>query len=112
MKIEITAAEAARPAQNPDALDYVLCGRAALDKPASPENYAAATSSFEHALEIDPQSVDARLGLAQVLASNVIDFSRPSTADADAMEIKQADTLANRALAAAPRSPYAHYVKA
>ena len=112
LKIEITAAEAARPAQNPDALDYVLRGRAALDKPASPENYAAATSSFEHALEIDPQSVDAQLGLAQVLASNVIDFSRPSTADADAMNIKQADTLANRALAAAPRSPYAHYVKA
>jgi adenylate cyclase len=111
LNIEITAAEAVRPAQNPDALDYVLRGRAALYRPTSSENYAEAIKSFEHALELDPQSVDAQIGLAQVLAANVIDFGTSSTAAADAININRAEALANRALAAAPRSPYAHLIK-
>ncbi len=112
LNVEITTAEAARPAQSPDALDYVLRGRAALYRPASSENYAGAINSFEHALELDPQSVDAQLGLAQVLASNVIDFGASGSSAADAIDIKRAEALANRALAAAPRSPFAHSVKA
>lgn len=89
-------------------LDYVLRGRAALYRPASPENYAEAISSFEHVLELEPQSIDAQIGLARVLVWRVLDFGSSSAAD----DIKRAEALANRALAAAPRSPSAHDVKA
>ena len=38
LNVELTTAEAARPTQNPDALDYVLRGRAVLYRPISREN--------------------------------------------------------------------------
>jgi adenylate cyclase len=107
LNIEITTAEAARPTQNPDALDYVLRGRAALYRPISQENYAEAMNLFEHAFELDPHSTDAQLGLAQVLVNRVLDFGPSSAGD----DIKRAETLANQALAAAPRTPLAHSVK-
>jgi TolB-like protein/class 3 adenylate cyclase/Flp pilus assembly protein TadD len=107
LNVEVITAEAARPAQNPDALDYVLRGRAALYRPISQENYAEAINLFEHALELDPQSADAQLGLAQALVGRVLDFGPSSPAD----DIKRAETLANRALVAAPRTPLAHSVK-
>ncbi|MBV9202327.1 MAG: tetratricopeptide repeat protein, partial [Alphaproteobacteria bacterium] len=89
------------------ALDYILRGRAAKYRPTSAENYAEAVSSFERALELDPQSPDAQLGLAQVLIGRVLDFPSSSAA----ADIDRADELANRALAAAPRSAWAHVVK-
>jgi adenylate cyclase len=108
LNIEMTAAEAARPAQNPDALDYVLRGRAAMYRaPLSLENYAEATSSFEHALKLDPQSTDAQLGLALILVNRVLEFGSSSAA----YDIKRAEALADRALAAAPQSLSAHFVK-
>jgi hypothetical protein len=42
LDIEMTAAEAARPTEEPDALDYILRGRAATLKPNSPESWAEA----------------------------------------------------------------------
>src|SRR5262249_10137993 len=81
---------------------------AARQRGTSPENSAEAIGSFEQALELDPQSTDAQLGLADALVNRVLDFGPNSAAD----DIKQAESLANRALAAAPRSPLAHQVKA
>jgi adenylate cyclase len=107
LNVEITTAEAARPAQNPDVLDYVLRGRAALYRPSSPENNAEARNWFEHALELDPQSTDAQLGLTNVLVERVLDFGSSSASD----DIKRAEMLTDRALAAAPRSPIAHVSK-
>jgi adenylate cyclase len=104
----MTSAEAARPVQNPDVLDYVLRGRAAFYRSTSPESNAEARNSFEHALELDPQSTDAQLGLAQVLVQRVMDFDSKTAAD----DIKRAGMLADRALAAAPRSSIAHATKA
>jgi len=40
LDLELVAAEAARPTDTPDALDYVFRGRAALLKPASHDSYA------------------------------------------------------------------------
>ncbi len=40
LNLELIGAEAARPTERPDALDYILRGRAALDKTASRDNYA------------------------------------------------------------------------
>jgi TolB-like protein len=46
---ELVRAEAARPTAHPDALDYMLRGRAAYSKPASRENYTEAVRLFEKA---------------------------------------------------------------
>jgi TolB-like protein len=59
LSLEITRREAARPTVNPDALDYILRGRAALLKPVSGDSYTEALSLFERALSLDPQSVEA-----------------------------------------------------
>jgi TolB-like protein/class 3 adenylate cyclase len=49
LSLEITRREAARPTVNPDALDCILRGRAALSKPPSRDTYAEAIRQFEHA---------------------------------------------------------------
>src|SRR5262249_15032417 len=61
---ELVRVEVARPIQHPDALDYILRGRAAMGKPRSRENWALAASLFERALALDPQSVEAQSRLA------------------------------------------------
>jgi TolB-like protein/class 3 adenylate cyclase len=50
LNLELTAREAARPTAHPDALDYILRGRAAYSKPASHDTYAEAISFYERAL--------------------------------------------------------------
>src|SRR6266480_7260281 len=60
LSLELIGAEAARPTDNPDALDYILRGRAAWPKPPSRDTYAEAISFFERALELDPRSSDAK----------------------------------------------------
>jgi TolB-like protein len=59
--VELIAAEAARPSEHPDALDYILRGRAAWNKGPTRDNYAQAISLFERALALDSRSVDAEL---------------------------------------------------
>jgi TolB-like protein/Tfp pilus assembly protein PilF len=107
LKIELIAAEAARPTEHPDVLDYIFRGRAALLKPDSRDSYAEAISQFEHALALDPQSVEAQSSLADSLASRVlIGLSDSRTAD-----LARADQLIGRALAASPRYAPAHAVR-
>src|SRR5271169_4961859 len=69
--VELIAAEAARPTEHPDALDYILRGRAAGLKPPSRENFAEMISLFEHALALDPQSFEGQSRLANVLTNRV-----------------------------------------
>src|SRR6516162_6605233 len=57
LSIELARAEAARPTQHPDALEYVLRGRAAALKPNSHDSRAEAMRLFEHALSLDPDSL-------------------------------------------------------
>ena len=60
--------------QNPadrDARDLVMRGWAWFYKPASKANLHEALRAFERALEIDPRSVDARIGIAGVLVDNI-----------------------------------------
>src|SRR6516225_445146 len=49
LDVELVTAEATRPNDHPDALNYIFQGRAALSKPRSRENLAEAISLFEHA---------------------------------------------------------------
>src|ERR1700745_602840 len=65
---ELVVAEAARPAEHPDALDYILRGRAVSHKGITPDNFAQTIDLFEHALAVDPQSVEAKTLLASALA--------------------------------------------
>jgi TolB-like protein/Tfp pilus assembly protein PilF len=103
--VELIAAAAAQPTEHPDALDYILRGRARRES--SPDVDAEAIRQFEHALALDPQSVEAQTVLANSLASRVLDLMTHSAA----VDIARADGLVERALAASPRNAYAHFVK-
>ena len=104
--IELIAAEAARPTEHPDALDYILRGRALL-KPPSPDSFMEAIGPFERALALDPQSAEAQSRLAHLLAGRVL-VGMTTSAPTD---LSRASDLVDRALAASPRYAFAHFVK-
>jgi adenylate cyclase len=105
--VELIAAEAARPAEHPDTLDYILRGRAAGLKPYSRENQAEQISLFEQALALDPQSVEAQIRLANALVRRVLSgMTGEATGD-----LRRAEGLVGQALAVKPRSAYGHFVK-
>jgi adenylate cyclase len=104
---ELVIAEAARPTEHPEALDYIFRGRAAMNKPPARDNYAEAIGLFEHALTLDPRSVEAQSWLAIALARRVLDQMSDSTAT----DIARAQGLVGQALAALPGSPLAHFAK-
>jgi TolB-like protein/class 3 adenylate cyclase/Flp pilus assembly protein TadD len=107
LNLELTAREAARPSQSPDALDYILRGRAAFSKPASRDTYAEAISFYERALELDPNSAEAQSLLARTLAARAMD----GLTDTAAADLARAEELARQALAISWRSPLAHFAK-
>jgi TolB-like protein/DNA-binding winged helix-turn-helix (wHTH) protein len=107
LDLEVTGVEAARRSEHPNAMEYVLQGRAALSKPSAPEHYVEAISLYERALALDPDSVEAKSWLATALAVRVFDVM----ADSPAADITRAEALAGEALAASPRSPLAHFAK-
>lgn len=104
---ELVAVEAARPTEHPDALDYILRGRAARLQPNSGVSYAEAIKLFWRALELDPQSAEAQSLLALALVQRA-EQHMTSTATSD---IEIAEMLSERALAAQPRSWRAHLAK-
>ena len=106
--VEMIASEAARPTEHSDALDYILRGRATRHKPNSRDVLAEAISLYERALSLDPGSVEAQSLLAATLVGRLLDFGSTSE-DAD---IKRAEELAAKAVAASPSSALAHYAKA
>jgi adenylate cyclase len=105
--VELIAAEAARPTEHPDVLDYVLRGRAVLLKPQTPDTYREAIKLFEHASALDPQSVEAEGRLSIALTGRVLD----GMSDAPAVDITRAERLVEQTLAASPRSALAHFAK-
>jgi len=107
LNLELIVAEATRPTENPDALDYILRGRAARLKPHSHNVYAEAISLFERALALDPGSAEAQSLLAGALAHRVLD----QMTDSAAADIARAEGLIGQALAASPRSALVHLVK-
>jgi TolB-like protein len=104
LNVEMVVAEAARPAEDPDAMDCILRGRAALAKARSVESSNEAIEWFERALSLAPSSAEAQAWIAATLAGRVIDLL-PGTSDADT---DRAEGLARQAVAAAPRSAWAH----
>src|SRR5262249_44788659 len=92
---------------HPDALDYVLRGRATRAKSPSRESYAEAIDLYERALALDPRSVEGQSWLAIALTGRVID----GVTDTAAADIALAEHLAGQALAAAHRSGHVHYAR-
>jgi TolB-like protein len=108
LNLELISAEAARPTENPDVLDYILRGRAATWKVPTRDTYMEAIGMYERALALDPRSVEAQSGLAQILSGRVL----AGWADTAAAEIARAEGLVAQALAASPRGWLAHNAKA
>jgi adenylate cyclase len=104
---ELVIAEAARPIDRPDALDYILRGRAALMKLPTQDSRAAAIALFERALWLEPQSVMAQSWLARALTTRATDRITTSAGT----DIARAEGLVGKALAVAPRSALAHYAR-
>jgi TolB-like protein/class 3 adenylate cyclase/Flp pilus assembly protein TadD len=107
LRVELIAAEAARPTEHPDALDYILRGRAVLLKPRTRDTYRDAIDSFERALALDPQSVEAQSHLAAALVIRVLN----GMADSGAADLARAETLIDQVLAASRRYAFAHHIK-
>ncbi|SEE53545.1 Adenylate cyclase, class 3 [Rhizobiales bacterium GAS191] len=66
--VDIESARAARERlSNPQAFDLILQARALTNQPPSPQRLGAALGFYERALETDPSSVAAMLGIADTL---------------------------------------------
>jgi adenylate cyclase len=104
LNLELIGAEAARPAGNPDAIDYIFRGRHALNKGSTRENFSEAIHLLEDALRHDPRSIDARVFLSHALIARVLEqISESETAD-----IERAEQLLTEAIASPRRQALAH----
>jgi adenylate cyclase len=75
-------------AVNPDARDLVMRGWAWLYRTYSKTSMQEAQQAFERALEIDPAFIEAKVGLAGVLVSNVAD-ARSTSVEQDKARAEQ-----------------------
>ena len=108
LNLELVAAEANRPVEHPDALDYVFRGREFFfGRPPSRATFDEAIRLYERALELDPQSAEAKTFLACALVNEVIQ----AFTDWPLKKLARAEKLIDEALAAGTKIPWAHYVK-
>jgi TolB-like protein/class 3 adenylate cyclase/Flp pilus assembly protein TadD len=106
--IELIAAEAAKPTDNPGALDFILRGRAAYWKGLNSRDKVNETLGlFERALTLDPHSVEAQSWVAVMHANRAGNGWSASPA----ADLERAAELVNQALAEAPRDWFAHFAK-
>jgi TolB-like protein len=108
LAVEMVVAEAARPVENPDVMDCILRGRAALAKPRSVGSSNEAIEWFERALSLAPNSAEALACMANTLAMGVIDVL-PNLSDTDT---ERAERFARQAVATSPRSARTHFAMA
>jgi adenylate cyclase len=104
---ELAIAEAARPTEHPDVLDYILRARAVTHRGISPDNFAQTVDLYEHALALDPQSVEAKALLASTLVGRVL----AGMTNSRAADVARAKGLVEQALTVSPRDTSAHFVK-
>jgi adenylate cyclase len=108
LSLELSDREAARPTENPDALECVLRARALWSKSDYRENFQEIIGLYERALALDPGSVEAQSLLAITLAVRVLE----GKTDSAAADLERAERVATQALTAAPRNPGPHQAKA
>jgi adenylate cyclase len=108
LNLELVAAEANRPVEHPDALDYIFRGREFFfDRLPSRANFDEAIRLYERALALDPQSAEAKTYLAGALVNEVMQAFTASRVET----LGRAEKLIDEALAANVDIPGAHYVK-
>jgi TolB-like protein/class 3 adenylate cyclase len=105
---ELTSAEArrAQQASNPDSMDLYYQGLASLNKGINPENMAQARGYFERSLALDPDNLDALLGLGRV------DYSLGGARLSDdfGARLAAAETTIAKVLSLRPNDPLAHEI--
>ena len=106
LNAQLIAAEARRAEHSlhPDALDLYFQGMARWNKRWTPAHMTQARSFFERALELDPDNVEALVGIAAVDAASATLFLAD---DADE-RLAAAETALIKALSLAPQHALAH----
>ena len=97
---------------NPDASDFVMRGWVWYYRPVSTQNLLEAQTAFERALELDPQSVNAKIGLATVLTEFVVNVRQHVVNDttiSPAQDIARADQLLTEVMAHGTESARAYF---
>jgi adenylate cyclase len=95
-------------AGNPGARDFVMRGWAWWYRRMSPAHRQEAQRAFERALEMDPHSIEARIGLATILVSNIAD----GWSVCPDVDRTRAEELLLEALERDPNNSMAHYAMA
>ena len=106
LNAQLVAAEARRAegSLHPNALDLYFQGRARWNKGWTPSYMIRARSFFERALELDPEHVDALVGMAAV---DVASAGFLLVDDAD-LRVAAAEAALIKALSLAPQHAFAH----
>src|SRR5947199_8423089 len=107
VQAQLYLAEGNRPTDKPDALDFLMRGRAELSKTVSKPTRDAAVEHFEPALALDPGSIEAKVWLANALVSRIID----ETAESPSADMVRAESLVEQALRSAPNHAMAHHTR-
>jgi len=104
---ELTKAEAQKSmhSTNPDVVDLMMRGWAALWQPPTEERTETARDYFERAMKIDPQSAEAMVGFAYARSRSIAYVGQ------DIVAIFAALDLVAKAIAIDPGYAFAYYVK-
>jgi TolB-like protein len=99
-------------ATDPDARDLVMRGWAWWYGPQSPKAGQEALHAFERALEIDPHSTDARIGIARMLAGRLANLWSSTSFQEDAVQqdVARVERLLFEAIESDPNQPMAYAV--
>jgi TolB-like protein/Flp pilus assembly protein TadD len=89
---------------NADASELTLRGRVCRYRPLSAANRQEALLNFERALELDPGSAEAKIGIASTLAADLAD----GWSSAPGRDMRRAETLLHETLQTGPKSEHAH----
>jgi adenylate cyclase len=97
---------------DPDARDLVMRGWAWWYRPSSMAIYQEALRAFEHALELDPRSADARSGIARVLVGRVANIWNSTSFQQESVQkdLARAERLLVEAIESDPNQPMAYGV--
>ena len=103
---ELVAAEARRAERSlhPDAMDLVFQGRSWFNKGLTPDHLAQARSFFEKAIALDPENVEAMVGLARVDSALGVGLMT----DDWSARFTSAEAILTEALSLAPNRALAH----
>jgi len=95
-------------AAHPDAQDLVMRGWALYHRPRSAAGTQEAQRAFEQALQIDPRSVDARVGIAAVLLVNLVGNFAPRSNSSLPRDSARTEQLLLEAIDSDPNNSAAH----